>query len=87
MPRSFTSTGVLPTAWMMSANTSAPRACAIALTALQSCMKPLTFDTSAIDTRRVFLSIALAMSSGSIAQFLCLTMRSSTPCFSSSLYM
>ena len=50
-------------------------------------MKPLTFDTIAIDTSLVFLSIAFAMSSGSIVQFLCLTMRSSTPFFSSSLYM
>ncbi len=87
MPSALTSTGTAPTAWMMSANTSAPRACAIALTAFASCMKPLTFDTSAIDTRRVFLSIAFAMSSGSIAHFLCLTIRSSTPFFSSSLYM
>jgi hypothetical protein len=65
---SATSTGTAPTAWMMSANTCAPRACAIAL-AFTSCMNPLTFDTIAIETSLVFLSIAFAMSSGSIFQF------------------
>ena len=50
-------------------------------------MKPLTFDTSASDTSRVFLSIARSMSFTSIAQLRCFTMRSSTPFFSSSLYM
>ena len=87
MPSALTSTGIAPTAWMMSANTYAPRRCAMSLTALQSCMKPFTFDTSASDTSRVLRSMARSMSFGSMPQFLCFTILSSMPFFSSSLYM